>query len=110
MHPGLTTIGSKTVRQWKEVAFVAPSTRYAAAQGQALNAGGAAEARANLIPTLARDPVFGDAWLGPREGQTGISASLARKLNVMAGDVISLEITRGAGGERLFLSTLLSGL
>lgn len=87
-----------TVRSWDEVAFVAPSTRYAAAQGQALSADGSAEARANLIPTLAQDPVFGDDWLGPREGQAGISAPLARKLNATAGDIISLEITRGAGG------------
>lgn len=94
----------ETVRGWEEVAFVAPSTRYAAAQGQALSADGQAEARANLIPTLAGDPVFGADWPGVSEGEVGVSAPLARKLGVGRGGLIALEITRGAGGgEAVFV-------
>lgn len=99
------------VQGWEEVAFVAPSTRYAAAQGQALRADGAAEARANLIPTLARDPVFGAAWPGVKAGEAGVSAPLARKLGAEVGDVIALEITRGVGGgEAAFIDLSITAI
>ncbi|MGB0852059.1 MAG: FtsX-like permease family protein [Pikeienuella sp.] len=100
------------VRTWDEVAFVAPSTRYAAAQGQAINSDGSAEARANLIPTLAADPVFGLAWPGVGDDRAGISAPLARKLNAKVGEVVSVEITRGgaSGGEAVFVDLTIEAI
>ncbi|MGF1476560.1 MAG: ABC transporter permease [Geminicoccaceae bacterium] len=90
------------VAAWTDVAFVAPSTRYASAQGQVLDLAGEQEARASLIPTGAGDPVFApDGLVLTDVGDAGLSASLAAKLDAGIGDRLQLEVTRGgSGGEQ----------
>lgn len=89
----------QAVAGWDGVAFVAPSTRYASAQGQAFDASGRHEARATLLPTGAGDPVFPPAGLVlSAPSAAGLSASLAAALHVEAGDTMALEVTRHASG------------
>ncbi|MGB0695782.1 MAG: ABC transporter permease [Rhodospirillaceae bacterium] len=85
------------VSTWPEVAFVAPSTRYASAQGEVYGGNGTTQGRATLLPTGPRDPAFAPDGLrlaGPTEA--GISAALARRLQVEAGAEVMLDISRGA--------------
>ncbi|MEO0360298.1 MAG: ABC transporter permease [Pseudomonadota bacterium] len=89
----------ETARSWPEVAFAAPSTRYASAQGQLLDAAGSREGRATLLPTGSGDPIFppdGLSLAGP--AQAGLSAGLAARIGAGPGDRALLEITRGGSG------------
>lgn len=97
------------VRGWPEVAFAQPSTRYASAQVQAVAPESGREGRASLIPTGAGDPVFGDTWGALEANEAGISAALARRLGVAAGETVEIEVTRStaAGGETAFAALTL---
>lgn len=88
------------VRAWPEVAFITPATRFSSTQVQAFDPSGTREARTNLLPTGAGDPLFEEGAAPPGGTlEAGISASLADKLKVGAGDAVTLEISRRFNGR-----------
>lgn len=87
------------VRNWPEVAFAAPATRYASAQITLFAPESGKDATASLIPTGRGDPTFPPTGLIlSAPNQVGVSGSLAAKLGVKAGDAVEIEASRSQAG------------
>lgn len=83
-----------------EVAFVIPRTRALAAQGGfAADAAADAVVRGELLATRAGDPLLG-ALPAPEGRAAVLSASLAARLGLGAGDTVRLRIDRVMAGAR----------
>ena len=88
-------------RDWPETGFILPATRFAAGQADLSGARSGSEERASLIPTAEGDPVFrvGSPPLrGPFEAK--LSADLAARLAVAAGQSVRAVVERRAAGGR----------
>lgn len=83
-----------------DVAFIVPRTRTLAAQGGfAVSAGSDAPVRAELLATAPGDPLLGRLPV-PEGRSVALSASLADRLGVRAGDTVRFRIERIFGGAR----------
>jgi putative ABC transport system permease protein len=83
-----------------DVAFIIPRTRTLAAQGSfAASAESDTAVRAELLATAPGDPLLGGLAV-PEGRAVALSASLADRLGVRAGDTVRFRIERVVGGAR----------
>jgi len=87
------------VRSWPEVAFAAPTTRYASAQITLFAPTSGKDATVSLVPTGSGDPAFPPKGLNlAAADQVGVSGPLAAKLGLTLGDVVEIEASRSHAG------------
>jgi putative ABC transport system permease protein len=98
----------EAMRERPDIAFVLPSTRFAAAQVDItpVDKPGAAPIRVSLVPTGAGDPVFGPQ-IGENSDDLGamsdvkISADVAAQTRLAAGDRLFIDVERRRGDGRI---------